>query len=358
MEDEEKIKKLQARLKQLEELQARQQDFPTATPEKEDLFRKVFEYANDGIIIHDHAGQIYEVNQAMYKRLGYTHEEMLKMSLQDLVAPEFSERIRARVSRLEQDGVAIFESADMRKDGTALPVEVSARVIEYNGQKLIQSIVRDIHERKTAERVAQHALQEREILLEEIRQRIQLHHDLYIMGLGLLKHHEETALPTYGLENQIRRIKALRYVQGRIYSHKNVTRIDFSKIASGLVKHLLTLYSVDVRRISCDLEIGDITMDIRRAASCAQILIELLGNAFMHAFPGDKKGRVSVAIDWSAEEGYTLVCSDDGIGIPSDLSLTSTETLGMKQVRDLVTQLDGQLCLENAPGAQITIQFP
>jgi len=47
-----------------------------------DLFRKVFENANDGIIIHDQAGQIYEVNQAMYQRLGYTREEMLNMSLQ------------------------------------------------------------------------------------------------------------------------------------------------------------------------------------------------------------------------------------------------------------------------------------
>ena len=70
----------------------------------EDLFRKVFESANDGIIIHDSAGQIYEVNRTMHRRLGYTREEMLNMGLQDLVAPGFGEKIRERVGRRGRTG--------------------------------------------------------------------------------------------------------------------------------------------------------------------------------------------------------------------------------------------------------------
>ena len=358
MEDKDKNKKVQKRFKQPEELRARQQDPHPTLPDVDNLFRKVFDNANDGIIIHDSNGQIFEVNQTIYQRLGYTKEEMLKMSLQDFVAPGFSEKIQARTSRLEQDGVAIFESADVRKDGTVLPVEVSARIIEYNGMRLVQSIVRDIHERKTAEFLIQHALDEREALLEEIKHRVRLHHELCIAGLESLRQYSETELPTDTLESQIRRIKALSYIQGRIYSDGNVTQINFCKIATGLVKHLLTLYAVDASRIRYDLDINNIFLDIHKTSTCAQMLIELVGNALLHAFPGKNSGTISIEMSGSEDEGYIITIADDGIGIPKGLDVKETRTLGMRLVGDLVAHLDGNMSLDSSPGTRIAIRFP
>jgi PAS domain S-box-containing protein len=357
MEDKDKSKKARERLKQLEEPRAQQQDSPPTLPDAENLFRKVFENANDGIIIHDRAGQIYEVNQAMYQRLGYTRQEMLRMSLQDLVAPGFSEKIQARTGRLEQDGVAIFESADVRKDGTVLPVEVSARLIEHNGLNLIQSIVRDIHERKTAEILIQHALVDREILLEEIKHRVRQHHDLCIAGLDSLRQHCETELSTETLENQIRRIKARGYIQGKIYNSSNVTQIDFAKIAAVLARHLLTLYAADASRIRYDLNINGIFLDIHKAGTCAQILIELVGNSLLHAFPGKNSGTIKIRMSRNEEEGYTLTIADDGIGIRTGRDVKEAPTLGMKLVEDLVAQLDGHMSVDNSPGTRIAIRF-
>ena len=59
--------------------------------------------------------------------------------------------------------MAVFESADKRKDGTYLHVEVSARLVDYNGRQIIQSIVRDINDRKTAEELISSTLKEKEI---------------------------------------------------------------------------------------------------------------------------------------------------------------------------------------------------
>jgi PAS domain S-box-containing protein len=358
MEDKDQINKLRERIRQLEELRARQQDIHPTLPDEENLFRKVFENANDGIIIHDTSGHIYEVNQTMYARLGYTKEEMMKMSLQDLVAPGFGEKIQSRVSRLERDGVAIFESADLRKDGTVLPVEVSARLIEYNGMKLIQSIVRDIHERKTAEILIEHALQEREILQEEIMHRLRLHHDLCIAGLQSLRQHGETGMPPEALESQIRRIKALAFAQGRIYSYSNVTRINFAKIAASLVRHLLSLYAVDASRIRCDLDINDIFLDIRKAGTCAQILIELVGNTLQHAYPGGHSGAISIKMSRQDKEGYTLSVSDQGVGIPESLDIQKIPGMGMKLIGDLVAQLQGRMSLDRGKsGTRFLIRF-
>ncbi|MBE0598577.1 MAG: EAL domain-containing protein [Desulfuromonadales bacterium] len=75
----------------------------------------------------------------------------MQLPLDRLMTSEFGEKIRERTDRLQRDGVAIFQSADLRKDGTPMPVEVSARLVDYQGKKIIQSVVRDISERKRGE---------------------------------------------------------------------------------------------------------------------------------------------------------------------------------------------------------------
>ena len=127
------------------------EEIQAALKETEIRYRLVFDNINDGIIIHDASGRIFDVNQTMYERLGYTKAEMLEMTLPDLVSPEFTEKIKPRIKQLQEQGVAIFESADKRKDGTYMPVEISTRYVDYKGKKLIQSVVRDIQERKMAE---------------------------------------------------------------------------------------------------------------------------------------------------------------------------------------------------------------
>lgn len=141
--------------------------------DQEDFFRhrfhQIFENVNDGIIIHDTEGHICDVNSSMYKRLGYTKEEMLAMNIKDLVPPEYGKKVAERTLRLEKNGSAVFESADLRKDGRPMPVEVSARLILENGKPLIQSIVRDITDRKTAEDLISATMIDRQNALDDMR---------------------------------------------------------------------------------------------------------------------------------------------------------------------------------------------
>jgi hypothetical protein len=58
------------------------------------------------------------------------------------------------------------------------------------------------------------------------------------------------------------------------------------------------------------------------------------------------------------EHQYHLTVSDDGAGIPADLDLTTTKSLGMTIVTDLVSQLDGTLEIIRQPGTTYRIQFP
>ncbi|MGA9665205.1 MAG: sensor domain-containing diguanylate cyclase [Gallionella sp.] len=121
----------------------------------EGRYRMLFDLAADCLMILDMDGIIRDINLTGHERLGYTKDEMVGMRLADLDPPEFAAKIPKRFEDNE-NGALIFESAHLRKDGTAMPVEINSRIIELDGKKVFFSVIRDISGRSTAEqRLAQ-----------------------------------------------------------------------------------------------------------------------------------------------------------------------------------------------------------
>lgn len=119
--------------------------------QSEDKFRTLFESATDAIFILNTEGRFININRTAYERLGYTREEMMSMHISQLDPPEFAPRVPERIEEVIKNGHAVFESAHLKKDGTAMPVEINCRLIDYEGGKALFSIIRDITERKRVE---------------------------------------------------------------------------------------------------------------------------------------------------------------------------------------------------------------
>ncbi|MEN8142337.1 MAG: ATP-binding protein [Thermodesulfobacteriota bacterium] len=117
----------------------------------EKKFHILFESVNDGIFILDTDGNFLDVNRTAYDRLGFTKEEMLAKHVSELVPPEFAATVPERIARIKKYGEAVFESAHFRKDGTVMPVEVSAKIIDFPDQQVMLSVIRDISRRKRIE---------------------------------------------------------------------------------------------------------------------------------------------------------------------------------------------------------------
>ena len=106
----------------------------------------------DSVFLHDLEGNFLYVNEAAWKTRGYTKDELLAINLHALDTPEYARLIKTRIKALlENGGGVVFESAHQCKDGAVIPVEVSVRLIEYSGQNLFLSVVRDISQRKQTE---------------------------------------------------------------------------------------------------------------------------------------------------------------------------------------------------------------
>ncbi len=111
-------------------------------------FRELFEVATDCMIVLGMDGRIKEINQVGYVQLGYAKTEMLGKHIGQFILPEYAALLKERTDVLLNIGHLTYESAQVRKDGSVMPVEISSKKIEINGQAAIFSIVRDITERK------------------------------------------------------------------------------------------------------------------------------------------------------------------------------------------------------------------
>jgi two-component system cell cycle sensor histidine kinase/response regulator CckA len=130
-----------------------------ALRDSEALFRAVINNANDAIFLNELSpgpGNFILVNDLATRWLGYTHEELLHMSLADVVPGRCLEKLLPYLTKkILKDGHVIFESVQARKDGTEFPVEVNAIVFPFRERRVLLSVIRDITERKKTDEALQ-----------------------------------------------------------------------------------------------------------------------------------------------------------------------------------------------------------
>ena len=117
----------------------------------EEKFRLFFEQSGDAIFIAHGDGRFLEVNNEACSRYGFVREEMVGMRVGELDAPEHSPYAAKWLSLVMQQGQITFETSHRCKNGFSMPVEVKAHLIEFNGDKAILAVARDLSDRKRAD---------------------------------------------------------------------------------------------------------------------------------------------------------------------------------------------------------------
>jgi PAS domain S-box-containing protein len=111
--------------------------------------RELLELAPDAFFLADLEGRYVEVNQAACRMLGYTRDELVGKQILDLIHAEDAPRLAAEKAAMSRPGRTVTSEWTLRrKDGTFLPVEVSANILT-DGRW--QAFVRDISERRRRE---------------------------------------------------------------------------------------------------------------------------------------------------------------------------------------------------------------
>ncbi len=116
-------------------------------------YRRLFEAAQDGILILDYAtGRITDVNPFIVKLLGFSHAEMIGHTVGELSPFRDIVSNQAMLERLQRDGYVRYEDLPLKTlDGRHIAVEFVSNVYEAGGVKVIQCNIRDITARKQSE---------------------------------------------------------------------------------------------------------------------------------------------------------------------------------------------------------------
>ncbi|MHA2232046.1 MAG: PAS domain S-box protein [Candidatus Hodarchaeales archaeon] len=156
--------------------------------ESEHRFRTIFSKANDAIFVirldaGGPLGQFIEVNDIACVRYGYSRAEFLQMGPQDLNAPEvFEQHLQTGLpERAQQDQPITLETLHIAKDGTRIPVEINSHLIALANEHVRLAVVRDISERKQAEKQLQESEHNYRLMVEHSLQGVVILQEMRIV---------------------------------------------------------------------------------------------------------------------------------------------------------------------------------
>ena len=115
--------------------------------ESEARFRSLVQHASDAFFLHDFEGRFIDVNEQAAVSLGYTREELLRMSVFDVEDDFDLKSAQEAWDRMKSTGPVTLEGHHRRKDGTRFPHEARLSTYEVEGRQLILRLVRDTSDR-------------------------------------------------------------------------------------------------------------------------------------------------------------------------------------------------------------------
>jgi len=118
----------------------------------ESKFRNIFNNSSDAIIIVRNNYSIIEVNEVFLRISGYTAEETKSMKLTEIISDAYLPQIVDKLIRYFQNESLPANECEIKlKSNLNLPVEINSKLIEYEGEMVLVSILRDITERRQLE---------------------------------------------------------------------------------------------------------------------------------------------------------------------------------------------------------------
>ena len=342
-------------------------------------YRGLFEGVADAIVVADDDRRYRDANTAATELLGYAREELLALRVEDVVVdgPTWTE---AEFARFRAEGRWHGELELRRKDGTTVPVEALATTVALADGAVNLSALRDISERREAQRQQERFL---EVVSHDLKNPIAA---VRAQAQLLLRRADRGVTDPDGLRTGLASIDAASHrMEAQLDELQEVFRLragqplDLRTTPTDLVE-LARAAVVDARAATVD---HGLLVDATEPGVTGEwdpvrlrrVLDNLLGNAVKYSPAG---GRVAVSVRRvEGPDGARAVVTvaDEGVGIPAaDLphvfnpyrrgSNVGTRVqgtgIGLAGVRQIVAQHGGTVTAESreGEGSTFTVSLP
>ncbi|MFA5331769.1 MAG: PAS domain S-box protein [Methanoregula sp.] len=363
--------------------------------DRESEYRTILRTTMDGFSVTSQNGEFLDTNDAFCRLTGYSREELLTLNFADIQANKTAEESEQQIREIIGKGEERFETQYRRKDSSVIDVEVSVVVSDRHGGQFItfhhditerkrilvdlenarneleqkvlartgelkeinESLRAEIELRTEAQNKIVSSLREKEMLLKEIHHRVKNNMQVISSLLFMQARAQNDEKVKAILKESQDRIKAIALVHEKLYQSTDLDRIDYTDYLQKITGHLFESYKVDQTVITLHLNSEKAVLHIDKAVPCSLIINEMISNSLKHAFPGGRKGVITIDFR-KGTENYILTYSDDGIGIPEGITFDRTESLGMQLINGLTKQINGSIKLDRTAGTKYTITFP
>lgn len=322
-----------------------------------DEWEHTFDAVPDLICILDKEFRIVRINRSMAEKLGKSPAACIGKRCYELLHHNNMPSDSCPHAALLRDGCEhMVETYDESLGGYFV---VTVSPIYYKGQ-LIGGVhmARDITERKKVEDQIKLSLHEKEILLREIHHRVKNNMQIIssLMKLSSESIQDKSILNIF--DDSRNRIKSMALIHEKLYRSTDLTRIEFAEYIESLAHELYRAHGVDPKRIRLRLSMESVPLSIDTAIPCGLIVNELITNSIKHAFPEEAEGEISISLSEKESGVVEFTISDNGIGIPASIDLSTAKTLGLYIINILVEdQLEGSITLDRTKGTTFRITF-
>lgn len=338
------------------------EDSMIALRESEDRFRTTFELAGAGIVHNSPGGRFIRINRRFCEISGYDREELLEMSSQDITHPDDLAADLVNVGRALSGEINTYsmEKRYLHKDSTIVWVSLVVTLVRDSSgdPSHFIGVVENITDRKRSERALQSSLAEKEVLLREIHHRVKNNMQVISSLLNLQSRSIDDPRLAKMIEESQNRVRAMALIHEILYASGHLVQIDLQEYVTKLATSLVRMYGNEPGMIELRVATGDIALEIDDSVPCGLVINELISNSLKYAFEDGRAGVIKIEAARANDGQIVLVVSDDGVGIPAEVDIRNTESMGMRLVIGLVeNQLGGHVAFDRSHGACFTITF-
>ena len=316
---------------------------------------------HDGIVYVDAGHRIQYVSgiaTSLYRKLGYT-ASLLKRHFEDLELDDGQP-----VREAFETGACVERELQVRDliwTKKAIPLFPSRRGRRLLGNRETthrpEGVLVTIADQTEARRQQEEA-KVKVAMIQEIYHRVKNNLQTIASLLRMQARRAGSDDVRLALEEGVTRILAVAVIH-EFLAHQDASLINIREVSQRIISMFREGVVDHGKSIRMDLRGPNIYLPTQPATVCALVINELLQNALEHAFEQQEGGSVSVVLGDDGDQ-ITIAVEDDGVGLPDDLDLSQTGSLGIKIVRTLATgDLKGTFELHGrGKGVSAVVTFP
>lgn len=210
---------------------------------------------------------------------------------------------------------------------------------------------------ETRNEIINKALNEKDLLIKEVHHRVK--NNLQIIS-SLLKLQAAKSINTEiktALTEAEERINSMALLHQLLYRKNDMTTLNLKDYLSGLLQQVSLGFASSSKHIMIKTNLIELDVDLDTAIPLGLITNELLSNVYKHAFTNKSNGEIKVELTKTLKNTYCLKISDNGMGLPNNIEVERSDSLGLEIVSILSEQINADLKMYNQNGAHFEIIF-